>query len=53
MHSVGQRTIPSFQVLLGLNQSPEAIHLLPLQLIQLGSDVMTDKVQLFCQLTLL
>lgn len=53
IHFVVQYTIPSFKVLLCLNQSPESIYLLPLQLIEFCSDMMADKVQLFGQLTLL
>lgn len=53
IHFVVEYTIPSFEVLLCLNQSPESIYLLPLQLIKFCSDMMADKVQLFGQLTLL
>lgn len=48
-----KHTISTFKVLLGLNESPQSVHLLPLQLIQFSSDMMANKVQLFGQFTLL
>lgn len=50
---VARLTISSFEVLLGFDQSSQSVHLLPLQLVQLRSDMMADKVQFFGQLTLL
>lgn len=53
MSKAAKHTVPSFKILLGLYQSAESVHLLPLELVQFGSDMMTHKVQLFGQLSLL
>lgn len=46
-------TVPPLDVQLDLDQHPQSIHLLPLQLIQLCPEVVVDEVQLFGQSALL
>lgn len=44
-------TIPPFDVVLGFDEHPQPVHLLPLQLVQLSPKIVVDKVQLFGKFT--
>lgn len=47
------RTVPLLDVMFGFEEHPQPVHLLPLQLIQLGPKIVVNKVQLFGKFALL
>ncbi len=46
-------TIPPLDVMFGFDEHPQPVHLLPLQLVQLGPKIVVDKVQLFGKFAIL